>query len=479
MTSPEAGRRGGGHVVVLGAGPAGLWAAWRAAQAGHQVTVLEREARVGGLTASFELAGVRVDHGSHRLHRATDPAVLATLRGLLGDELQVRPRAGRIRLSGRWLGFPLTPAGIVTGLPPAFAARALADALLPSRRALPEGADPDTYDAVVRSRLGPTMADRFYGPYAVKMWGRPPDQLAAEQARRRIGASSPGALVRRVLAGRDPEARTFLYPRRGFGRIAEVLAEAATDAGASIRLSTTVTGVRPADRDRLASVTCDAGDHLDATAVLSTLPLPVLPRLVRAGGGDVPDGVLAAGGGLRARAMVLVYLVLPSPPWTRFDAHYLPESWTPVTRVSEPRRYREAPEDPDDVTVLCAEVPCDVGDATWTASTRTLRDVVTTTLERAGLPPAVVLDTHVVRVPSAYPVLDLAAPARQDVVEGWASALRGVRTLGRQGLFAHDNTHHAIAMAEAAVAATTPDGRLDPGPWAAAREGFRDHVVED
>jgi len=88
-------------IVVLGAGPAGLAAAWRVALAGHSVTVLDRAPVVGGMAASFDVAGQRVDHGSHRLHPATDPAVLAALRELLGDDLQERPRHGRLRLADR------------------------------------------------------------------------------------------------------------------------------------------------------------------------------------------------------------------------------------------------------------------------------------------------------------------------------------------------------------------------------------------
>ncbi|HEV8424088.1 MAG TPA: FAD-dependent oxidoreductase [Actinomycetes bacterium] len=74
-------------LVVLGAGPAGVGAAYRAASAGHRVVVLERGQGPGGAAASFELEGVRVDHGSHRLHQAIDPRILADLRGLLGHEL--------------------------------------------------------------------------------------------------------------------------------------------------------------------------------------------------------------------------------------------------------------------------------------------------------------------------------------------------------------------------------------------------------
>jgi choline dehydrogenase-like flavoprotein len=75
--------------VVLGAGPAGVGAADRPARAGHRVAVLERAPGPGGAAASFEVDGIRVDHGSHRLHPAIQPRILDDLRGLLGDELVV------------------------------------------------------------------------------------------------------------------------------------------------------------------------------------------------------------------------------------------------------------------------------------------------------------------------------------------------------------------------------------------------------
>ena len=102
-------------MVVLGAGPAGLAAAWQAARRGHPVTVLERADRVGGLAASFEVAGVRVDHGSHRLHPATPPALLADLRALLGDDLQTRPRNGRLRVAGSLDRLPAAPGRAAAG----------------------------------------------------------------------------------------------------------------------------------------------------------------------------------------------------------------------------------------------------------------------------------------------------------------------------------------------------------------------------
>ena len=220
-------------LAILGAGPAGIGAAHRAAAAGLDVVVIEREDAVGGAARSITVAGLRCDLGSHRLHRSVDPVLLARLDELLGPDLQRRQRRGRIRLAGRWVPFPLQPLATLRHLPPGFAVRAAVDALVPRTPAA------DTFDEVVRAGLGPTMADRFYGPYARKLWGLSPTEISGEQARRRIGASSPGAIVGRLVAGRDPDARTFLYPRRGFGQLWEALAASATAAGADIRLGTT------------------------------------------------------------------------------------------------------------------------------------------------------------------------------------------------------------------------------------------------
>ncbi|MCU1499484.1 MAG: Protoporphyrinogen oxidase-like protein, partial [Acidimicrobiales bacterium] len=231
----------GARIVVVGAGPAGLWAGWQAAAAGHQVTIVERAPQVGGMAASLDVAGLRVDLGSHRLHPSTPPAILGRLRHLLGDDLQTRPRNGRIHLAGRWLGFPLRTGDLLRNTPRPFALGAARDALTGPLRT----AGADTFAEVVRAGLGPTVADEFYGPYVRKIWGVDPAELSGELARRRVSASSPADIVRRLVRGARPEGRVFLYPRRGFGQLSEALAEAAVAAGAELRLDTEVRSLDP------------------------------------------------------------------------------------------------------------------------------------------------------------------------------------------------------------------------------------------
>ena len=420
------------------------------------MALFEREETLGGMAASFDVAGVRVDHGSHRLHATTDPAILSELQRLLGGTLQLRRRNGRIRLLDRWVGFPLSPVDALRSMPPRFTAALLRDIVTaPVRRG-----DDDTYGAVVRSRLGPTMLRDFYGPYALKLWGVPPEELSGEQAKRRIGARSGASIAARAL--RRSTGRSFWYPERGFGAIVDALAEAAVEAGVDIRTSEPVTSIDLRDDGVVIN-------GVDAGAVWSTLPLPALPRLARA-----PAEVVAAAAQLRSRALVLLYLVLDRRPWTTYDAHYFPGLETPMSRVSEPLNYRSSAHDPQDRTALCVEIPCEVGDATWTSDPAVLADRAVTDLAAAGLPETAPTHVELRRVASAYPTYRLGTELSLASVERWAATQPRLLTFGRQGLFVHDNTHHAMAMAWAAADA------LEPGEkWTAARERFGAHVVED
>jgi protoporphyrinogen oxidase len=85
----------------------------------------------------------------------------------------------------------------------------------------------------------------------------------------------------------------------------------------------------------------------------------------------------------------------------------------------------------------------------------------------------------------AYPVYDLAFAARLERIEDHIAGIPELITLGRQGLFAHDNVHHAIAMAWAASDCLRSDagqrgaGAWDEAAWRAARARFHEHVVVD
>jgi len=471
-------------VTILGAGPAGLGAALGLARKGYDVVVLERSECVGGNAGSFELAGVRVDYGSHRFHPAADPAVFALVRDLLGSDLLTRPRHGRIRLRGRWIHFPLRAIDLAAHAHPAFTAAVLRDmAAKVMRSSRPMDGSGETFASVLERGLGPTICREFYFPYARKIWGLEPEDISPIQAYKRVSAGSIGKMLARLLprrgagAGARNSKGIFYYPKNGYGQISERLRDAAEAKGARIRLGTSVHGIdlaRPAEV-RVEAASAGGQDCVTSRHVWSTIPLPALTRLVRP---LAPEATVAAASRLELRAMVLVYLVLETDRFTEFDAHYFPGEQFPFTRVSEPKNYAGGRE-PAGVTVLCAEIPCNRDDEVWRRTDDALGSIVAEGLARAGLPVRCPIQHVTVRrLPAAYPIYRRGYERHFAELDAWLEGLGSVLSFGRQGLYAHDNTHHALYMAAAAVECLN-DGSLDRAAWRRYREQFDRHVVED
>jgi protoporphyrinogen oxidase len=210
--------------------------------------------------------------------------------------------------------------------------------------------------------------------------------------------------------------------------------------------------------------------------VLSTIPLTILTRLMDP---PPPPEVTQAVDAIRFRGMILVYLILETDQFTEFDAHYFPELSIPISRMSEPKNYN-ASTDPRGVTVLCAELPCDPGEKWWDMSDDELGAEFCRWLGELGLPVTCpVRRTETRRLAHAYPVYDIDYEEKFNTVDQWLLSQKGLLVFGRQGLFAHDNTHHAFAMAYGAVDCLDENGTLNDMRWAAYRDEFSHHTVED
>jgi protoporphyrinogen oxidase len=365
----------------------------------------------------------------------------------------------------------------MTRLPPAFVAGVLTDMV---RKRMARSVAEPSFASILEQGLGRTICRDFYFPYAEKIWGLPPDALDPEQAKRRVSNSSLGKMVGRVLRAvpglRRPGAGRFFYPRRGYGQISDAFLEAAAARGATILRNANVTAVH-VQANLVTHVEAsieDSSRTYPATHVLSTIPLTVLGRLVKS---DTRAPV-EADQALRHRSMVLVYLTLETDQFTEFDAHYFPETAIRISRLSEPKNYSLTPR--AGRTVLCAELPCAMAGAEWSMSDEGLGALVCRDLESAGLGPLPkVLAVEARRLPHAYPLYTRGYRAAFDAMDSWIGRIDGLVTFGRQGLFAHDNTHHTMAMAYELVDCLDDDGTFDRDRWARARKSFEDHVVED
>lgn len=467
--------------VIVGGGPAGLACgiALLRNDPSRCVSIVEKERHPGGIAGGFRREGLFFDYGSHRIHPSASGRVLALLEGLPGLVLRRRRRNGRILIRGRLLKFPPSPADALLRLPPGLSAGIAADQI---RGLLGQGhggrSGIATFADALESGMGATMAREFYIPYARKLWGLPADGISAGLASRRVPSARPGGLLAKALGGlplisRLDPARYFRYPEGGFGSLAGALAREFESLGGELLTGSRAVSVSPAPGAG-ATVSTAEGRSLPARFVVWAAPLDTLAGALSP---SIPDSVRESAGGLGYRAMTLLYVTIEDGPYTGYDAHYFPDGPFAFSRMSEPRNY-PAPAGPGR-TGLCLELPCATGDDSWRAGPDELLAEVQRGLASTPLPvPAVAGDSWVERITHAYPVYRAGYEKDLEVFSDWISSLGCIIPVGRQGLFAHDNLHHAMETGLSAADRLSGPG-FDREGWLRDLARFRSHCVSD
>jgi protoporphyrinogen oxidase len=270
----------------------------------------------------------------------------------------------------------------------------------------------------------------------------------------------------------------FFYPKKGFGQISESYYCFAKERGAEINLDARVESVEFGENGKkIVEFNKDDKSHsLQGDHIWSTIPITILAKIITP---SPPQDKIDAIQGLDTRAMILIYLVLAQDRFSEYDAHYFPEQDIPITRLSEPKNYSNG-YGPQNLTVLCAEFPCSQESPEWKLNKEELGDLVCNALEKAGIPiTAPILEIHTRRLKHAYPIYRQGYETYFDHLDTWVDQIDGLLSFGRQGLFAHDNTHHALFMAYSAVKCLNNDGSFDKSRWHEYRKIFDTHVVED
>ncbi len=227
------------------------------------------------------------------------------------------------------------------------------------------------------------------------------------------------------------------------------------------------------------SVTYDQDNKtnsIEADFVWSTIPNTLLIQSTHP---PPPHEVINASTKLEHRSMVLVYLLLKQKQFTEYDAHYFPEASIPVTRLSEPKNYCNA-SIPENRTVLCAELPCFTTSPEWEMQDKELGKLVRQCLEKVELTVKAPIEKVVTkRLKYAYPIYRKGYDKYLDEIDRYLDQIENVLPFGRQGLFVHDNTHHALSMAYSAVACFDTNEGFDSTKWKEFRKVFDTHVVVD
>jgi protoporphyrinogen oxidase len=465
-----AGVAGKVDVAVIGAGPAGLTAAYLLTKAGYSVTVIERDERyVGGISRTVEHEGYRFDIGGHRFF-SKSRQVVDLWNEILPHDFIERPRLSRIYYEGRFYSYPLRAFEALWNL--GILRSTLCMASFARARLLPRRKVRSFEDWTVNA-FGRKLFSIFFKTYTEKVWGMPCNEISADWAAQRIkGLSLWGAIVdglkRSLGLNKRPndgmQAKTLLenfrYPRLGPGMMWEAARDRVIEGGNRVFMGHSLKQLA-LDGDgswRLSASHAGGEALIRATHVISSAPLCELAVRLH----PLPVSAVAAKA-LRYRDFLTVALKI------RADDDLFPDNWIyihdPKVKVGRIQNFRSwSPEMVPEPGVACVglEYFCFEGDGLWAMSDEDLIRLATTELAILGLvSPSQAIGGVVVRQEKAYPVYDEDYAARvatlRDELEGRYPTLH---LIGRNGMHRYNNQDHAMMTAMLTVENIKANARI-------------------
>jgi len=441
------------RVLITGAGPAGLTAAYELSKLGLRPTVLEADNQVGGLSRTVNYRGYRFDIGGHRFFSKV-PLINELWQEILSEDFLLRPRLSRIYYRERFFDYPLKAANALAGLGPV---EAFLIGLSYTKARLFPHAEETNFEQWVANRFGERLYQIFFKTYTEKVWGIPCNEISADWAAQRIKNLSLREALRNALVGSGRAAdgqiittliEQFNYPRFGPGMMWERCKDLLASRGHE-----TVEGVRVERvRHSRGRVECVYGrkasgepEEFGAEHFISTMPLR---ELIHALDPPPPEEVIAAANRLRYRDYLTVVLIV------KREAVF-PDNWiyihSPEVKMGRIQNYKNwSPEMTPDPsrTSLGLEYFLWEKDEEWEWSHERLIELGVKECARIGLvEPGEVEDGTIVRMKKAYPVYDQNYHESLEIIRNYLESFSNLQTVGRNGLHRYNNQDHSMLTA--------------------------------
>jgi protoporphyrinogen oxidase len=447
----------GGHVnsnkkvIIIGAGPAGLTAAYELVKLNLDPIILEKGDKVGGLARTEDYKGFFFDMGGHRFFTKVEE-VNAMWRQILGENFMRRPRLSRIYYNQKFFDYPLKPLNALAGL-------GLWESILIGLsyvkwRLLPYPQE-ETFEHWVTNRFGKRLFQIFFKAYTEKVWGIPCSELKAEWAAQRIKDLSLKTVLLSMFVKPKKTIKTLIdqfdYPQQGPGMMWNAVKEQIEKRGGLVRLNANVAGIRLKGKCIDSVLVANNGhkEIIQGTDFISSMPIT---EFIKKLDPAPPGKVLEAAEKLKYRDFLTVCLIVNKP-------NLFPDNWIyihdPEVKLGRIQNFKNwSPHMVPDVTKtsLGLEYFCTQGDELWGMSDAELIELGKRELDRIGLAsPADIDDGCVFRVPKAYPIYDSEYRDYLATVKNFVSQVENYQTIGRNGLHRYNNQDHAMVTGMLAV----------------------------
>ncbi len=444
------------NVVIIGAGPAGLTAAFDLVRRGESCLVVEADSQVGGISRTVERDGFRFDIGGHRFFSKSQQVRELWNDMIAPQQFLRRPRLSRILYRGRLFAYPLKPFDALRKLGLLEAARCVASYAWARVR---PPADRSTFEGWTSAAFGKRLYEIFFKTYTEKVWGVPAASIQADWAAQRIKSLNlarvvwDGVCPRRWSKTAPPTSLIdeFDYPALGPGQLWEQCAQTVVRDGGRIVLNAPVVTIKrnSGGACEVVTLTDDGLMSNPCSAVISSMPIS---ELARAFDPPAPSNVLAAAAGLKHRAFMTVALVVPATCGFPDNWIYVHDAAVGVGRVQNFRSWS-----PDMVkdgfTCLGLEYFVEEGDAMWMMADSELVSLATEEMAHLGLARrGDVTQGYVVRMPKAYPMYDAMYAGYVQTIRTWLEqVVPNVIPVGRNGMHRYNNQDHSMLTALQAV----------------------------
>ena len=497
--------------VVIGAGPAGLTAAYALLEKGGgdwRVIVLEETGEIGGIARTAVHGKCRIDIGGHRFFskNAEVNALWAKLMPVQGapawDDralgrakayapngpdpereervMLVRDRVSRIFYLRHFFDYPISlKVGTFLNMGLWRTWKAGWSYLRATCLKRPEKSLEDFYI----NRFGRVLYEMFFEDYTEKLWGVHPSRISPEWGAQRVKGLSLIKAVLNVLKPKGAQRETsliesFLYPKKGPGQLWEVLADEVRARDGEVRLNAKVTQVEAA-AGTITAVITEQGERISCDALFSSMPIKDLVAAFR----QVPGNVREVAEALPYRDFITVGLLvdrLAIRNQTKIKTlnGLVPDTWIYVqerdVRLGRLQIFNNwSPymvDDPAHHVWVGLEYFCAEGDAMWEMGDDAFTDFAVAELRKTGIlgPDTPILDSVRLRVKKAYPAY-FGAYARFQEVRTWLDGFSNLWCIGRNGQHRYNNMDHSMLCGLEAVRSLL-DGTPKSAVWAVNTE---------
>ena len=439
------------HVCILGAGPAGLATGLELSENNTKVTLLEKNDYVSGLCRTVVTKGYRFDLGGHRWFTQNEE-LNNWFRRLMKDEIVMVNRISRIYYGGKYFNYPLSIPDVVTKA-------GFANILLSGITFATSVIQYNMFYKPVTNmkeaytkQFGSKLYEMFFKIYTEKVWGKPCEELSSDWVAQRSKGLNILTILRESIVHSKNKVVSlvdeFMYPRLGFARISERMAEEiGKNDSNEIHLNSTVNKIiYHGPRNFEVQYNLD-GNQISITAdsVVSTIPLGILARIIVP---SADETVLKAAKSMEFRDLITVNVMFKRKQVSKDTWLYLQDRDLIFGRLHEPKNWSIDMVPDDDHTSLVLEVFCTAGDELWSltddqVAQRCVDDLVD---KLNFVKREEVVDWAVIRTRQAYPVYDLQYGEKTKIVNDFVGKFEGLHIAGRGGSFRYNNSDHSIEM---------------------------------